>query len=150
MSVDQNKLDELIREIASKHGIAVGRNDPILMLYTLNEQLTRDMAQVQSEIIDTFKGEMEFVFQRWEGESSRLAENSLNAALAASREVMHQSMQEGAKMAGEAIKEELSNSLSQLAKPVQAAERLVRLNFMAVVLTLAAAISSLVGVIFSL
>ena len=34
--------DALIKEIAVKHGIAVGRDDPILILHTLNNQLLQD------------------------------------------------------------------------------------------------------------
>jgi hypothetical protein len=34
-------VDELIKEIAVKHNIAVSRDDPIMVLHTINERLMR-------------------------------------------------------------------------------------------------------------
>ena len=45
-----DKIEELIREIAVKHGIAVGRDDPILVLQTINMKLMQDSASAQQEI----------------------------------------------------------------------------------------------------
>ena len=42
-----DKIEELIREIAAKHGIAVGRDDPILILQTINMKLMQDSASAQ-------------------------------------------------------------------------------------------------------
>ena len=38
-------VDHLIREIAVKHGVALGRDDPILILQTLNAQLLEEGAR---------------------------------------------------------------------------------------------------------
>ena len=52
-----DKIEELIREIAVKHGIAVGRDDPILILQTINTRLMQDSQAAQQEILDRFKEE---------------------------------------------------------------------------------------------
>ena len=40
-----DQLEELIKEIASKHGIAVSRDDPILVLQTINNRLLQDSSK---------------------------------------------------------------------------------------------------------
>ena len=49
-------VDELIKEIAVKHNIAVSRDDPIMVLHTINERLMRDSAKAQQDMLDTFVG----------------------------------------------------------------------------------------------
>ena len=39
-----DQVEELIKEIAAKHGIAVSRDDPILILQTINARLMQDSA----------------------------------------------------------------------------------------------------------
>ena len=81
-----DKIEELIREIAVKHGIAVGRDDPILILQTINTRLMQDSQAAQQEILDRFKEELEAIAHRWGDDAKGKAERTLNAALAASKE----------------------------------------------------------------
>lgn len=60
-----DKIEAIIKEIAAKHGIAVGRDDPILILQTINEKLMRDSAVAQQAILNTFKEELEDIAHRW-------------------------------------------------------------------------------------
>ena len=83
-----DKIEELIREIAVKHGIAVGRDDPILILQTINMKLMQDSASAQQEILDAFKSELESIAHRWGDDAKGKAERTLNAALAASKDAM--------------------------------------------------------------
>jgi hypothetical protein len=83
-----DKIEELIREIAVKHGIAVGRDDPILILQTINTRLMQDSQAAQQEILDRFKEELEAIAHRWGDDAKGKAERTLNAALAASKEAM--------------------------------------------------------------
>ncbi len=65
-----DKIEELIGEIAVKHGITIGRNDPILILQTINERLMQDTQAAQQEILDHFKEELESIAHRW-GEDAK-------------------------------------------------------------------------------
>jgi hypothetical protein len=60
-----DRIEEIIKEIAVKHGIAVGRDDPIMILQTINERLMQDTAAAQQEILEQFKSELESVAFRW-------------------------------------------------------------------------------------
>jgi hypothetical protein len=58
-------VEELIREIAAKHGIAVSRDDPILILQTINTRLLQDSAKAQQVMLDQYKEELEALALRW-------------------------------------------------------------------------------------
>jgi ElaB/YqjD/DUF883 family membrane-anchored ribosome-binding protein len=126
-----DKIEETIKEIAAKHGIAVGRNDPILILQTINERLMQDSAAAQQEILDRFKEELESIAHRWGDDAKNKAERTLNAALTASREAMHKTMQDGAKAAAEVVRSEVEAAAAQLVKPIRESKRVAFMNMIA-------------------
>ena len=81
-------VDELIKEIAGKHGIAVGRDDPIMMLQTINARLLADSAKAQEAMLERYKEELEALSARWSSDAKAKAERVLNAALEASGNTM--------------------------------------------------------------
>jgi hypothetical protein len=134
-----DKIEETIKEIAVKHGIAVGRDDPILILQTINERLMQDSAAAQQEILDHFKEELEAIAHRWGDDAKNKAERTLNAALTASREAMTNTMQEGAKSAAELIRREIKAASAQFAAPIREAKRVALMNLIAAGMTIIAA-----------
>lgn len=122
-----DKIEELIREIAAKHGIAVGRDDPILILQTINMKLMQDSASAQQKILDAFKSELESIAHRWGDDAKGKAERTLNAALAASKDAMTRGMQEGAKAAAEAVRREVEAVTAQ----IREAKRVAIMNMVA-------------------
>ena len=50
-----DQIEALIREIAQKHGIVVGRDDPILILQTINNRLMQDSAKAQQAQLEKLK-----------------------------------------------------------------------------------------------
>ena len=38
-------IDDLMKEVAAKHRVALGRDDPLLILQTINEHLTEKSAK---------------------------------------------------------------------------------------------------------
>jgi hypothetical protein len=134
-----DRVEDLIKEIAAKHGIAVGRDDPILILQTLNQRLLEDSAKAQQALLDRYQEEMEAISKRWGDEAKQKAERILNAALDASRQSMMTTMQEGARIVAAAAQKELDLSLAKINGAVTNAQRLVYANVIAAVITLAAA-----------
>ena len=126
-----DKIEDIIKEIAVKHGIAVGRDDPILILQTINERLMQDSAAAQQEILDRFKEELESIAHRWGDDAKSKAERTLNAALTASREAMMKGMQDGAKAAAETVRRELEAATAQLAAPIRESKRVALMNMVA-------------------
>ena len=134
-----DKIEEIIKEIAVKHGIAVGRDDPILILQTINERLMQDSAAAQQGMLDRFKEELEAIAHRWGDDAKNKAERTLNAALAASKEAMMKVMHDGAKAAAEAVRRELETSVAHLAAPIREARRVGLMNLVAAGMAVVAA-----------
>jgi CBS-domain-containing membrane protein len=130
-----DKIEETIKEIAAKHGIAVGRDDPILILQTINERLMQDSAAAQQEILDRFKEEMEAVAHRWGDDAKNKAERTLNAALIASREAMMATMHDCAKAATESLRREVESTTTRLASSIRESRRVAIMNLIAASMT---------------
>jgi multidrug efflux pump subunit AcrA (membrane-fusion protein) len=139
----QVDVDGLIKEIAAKHGIAVSRDDPILVMRTINHRLMQDTSKAQQVQLDHYKEELEALALRWGNDAKDKAERILNAALSASKDAMHQAMQENAKSTAASVRAEGDLILGQMAKQLQDAQRIALLNIMASCITLAAAAVSL-------
>jgi hypothetical protein len=134
-----DKIEETIKEIASKHGIAVGRDDPILVLQTINDRLMRESATAQQEILDQFKEELESIAHRWGDDAKNKAERMLNAALTASKEAMATAMKEGAIAATATIRKEIEDAASKIQRPIGSVRAAATMSIVAAVMTLLAA-----------
>ena len=132
-------IEAIIQNIAVKHGIAVGRDDPILILQTLHERLPQDAAAAQQDLIDRFQDELEAIAHRWGEDAKHKAERTLNAALTAGQAAMAKGMQEGAQLATETLRRETEAALAKLAAVLRDARRVARMNRVAAGMTLFAA-----------
>ena len=59
------EMNELIKEVAVKHGIAVGKNDPLMVLCTINQRLLQESSEEQAKLLNQFREEIELVSHRW-------------------------------------------------------------------------------------
>lgn len=134
-----DRVEELIREIAAKHGIAVSRDDPILILQTINTRLMEDSAKAQEAMLDQFKQELEAESQRWSNEAKAMAERVLNASLSASKDAMATLMQQGAKELTKGVRMEIEDAVGVIARPIRDGRRIALLNIVAAVMTFCAA-----------
>ena len=132
-------LENLIKEIAAKHGVAVGRDDPILILQTINARLLEDGAKAQRAMLQEHKEALEGIAQRWGIDAKDKAERILTASLTASKDAMARMMQDGAAATTAAVRGELDQALSGVARAVQQARDLGRVNLIAAAMTLLAA-----------
>jgi hypothetical protein len=132
-------VEELIKEIAARHGIAVSRDDPILVLQTINSRLMQDSAKAQQVQLDHYKEELESLALRWGNEAKGKAEPIVNASLAASKEAMGQILQDAAKATATSLRAEMDAALAGVAAPIRDARRIAMLNVVASCITLLAA-----------
>ena len=126
-----DRIEALVKEIAAKHGIAVGRDDPIMILQTINERLIQDSAAAHQDALDRFKEELESIAHRWGEDARAKAERTLTTALAAGRAAMSKDMQAGAKAAALSARQEIDAALAQLADPIRDGRRIAILNLIA-------------------
>jgi cell division septum initiation protein DivIVA len=127
-------IDELIKEIAGKHGVAVGRGDPIMVLQTMNARLLEDSAKAQQAMLERYKEELEALSARWSSDAKQKAERVLNAALEASSNTIRAGARETAAL----IRTELETGLGRLAISLRQAGLVGILNVVASCITLLA------------
>lgn len=139
-----DKIEQLIREIASKHGIAVARDDPILVLQTINHRLLQDSVIAQQAMLDRYKEELEGIGNRWSLDSHEKAERVLNAALESSREMMTLVARTSAMAASAAIEEKMRVFVAGANFLATRAYRAALLNLSAACLTVCAMVAVLV------
>ena len=133
---EDNELEELIKEIAVKHGIALGRDDPILILQTLNNRLLQATQKAQQALLDQYKAELEELSLRWSAEAKEKAERILNASLNASKVAMEQLMRASAKEMATKMREEVETSLKLIRRPIIKTNRTSLINITASCITL--------------
>ena len=123
----EDKIEETIKAIAARHGIAVSRDDPILVLQTINDRLMKDSHAAQQEILDHFNSQLEEMSQRWGDDARNKAERTLTAALTASRDAMLETMQAGGEKAATIIQREIQ----ALEMPMRVAKQVAIMNIIA-------------------
>jgi hypothetical protein len=138
-------VEELIREIAANHGIAVGRDDPIMILHTINKRLLMDSHNVQQELLRRFEENLEAATKRWGDESKARAERIVNAALDASRQTLDEAAAIGARSAVDAVRKEMERGANVVTDRVNSLRWLVMVNVVASVVALGAAVLALSG-----
>lgn len=136
---ESDQLEELIKEIAVKHGIAVSRDDPILILQTINNRLMLDSQKAQEAMLDQYKEELEGIATRWGNDAKVKAERILNAAMTASKEAMAKTLQDGAVAAAAVVRKEVDSALERAQSQIRASRGLSMWNLAAAAITLLAA-----------
>jgi len=133
-------IDDLIKEVAAKHHVALGRDDPLLILQTINEHLAEKSAKAQQEMLERYKEELEVAAKRWGDDAKDKAEKILNAALDASQKMMAKAAQEGDSSVAAVVKKEIEGSILGAVRSVRG---LVIANVIAAAITLVAAFLAL-------
>ena len=100
-------LDALIGEIATRHGVAVSRDDPVMILATLNERLIEENREAQRQLLEAFRNDMAGASQRWIQESQQRAQSLLQQAGEATRAAAAASVQQHRTAVTAAVREEL-------------------------------------------
>jgi hypothetical protein len=137
--MDDPQLEELIKEIATKHGIVVSRDDPILVLQTINNRLLQDGAKAQQVQLDQYKEELEALALRWGNDAKDKAERILTASLSAGRDAMALHMQEAARTTAATVAAEVETGMSRVRASIQDARSIATMNIVAACMTMGAA-----------
>ena len=145
---DDNALGEMIKEIAVKHGIALGRDDPILILQTLNNRLLQDNQKAQQAMLNQYKEELEALSLRWSSDTKEKAERILNASLESSKVAMDQLMQAGTKELLLRFTSSIDESLILISYLIKDTKRIGAMNIIASCITVLAVAALLVSTMY--
>jgi hypothetical protein len=144
-----DSIETLIKEITAVHGVVLGRDDPLLILETMNARLMSDNAKAQEAMLHQYKEELESIALRWEHDTTEKSERILNATLDASQKTMTTVLQNSAKNTVLAIKNEVDDKLSQANYALRHAEKIATMNICASGITLLAVCLFVIGLIFN-
>jgi hypothetical protein len=90
-TADNNKkIEAIIRAVAVNHGIALGRNDPILILHTVNGLLLEEFAKQQEGLIDQFRENLESAANHWSKNMEVKADEILSSTGKSHRQLINE------------------------------------------------------------
>ncbi|NGZ07884.1 MAG: conjugal transfer protein TraM [Nitrospira sp. LK70] len=132
--------DKLLHEIASKHGVALDREDPILIVQTLHMRLLAESRSAHQAMLEDYRTTLEALLDRWGTETKTKAERIVTATLTASTETMKAEMATHTTDVARAIRKDVTAVLEQTETRMRRATALGYLNLLAALVTFLAAV----------
>lgn len=120
-----DKFDGAIQEIAIKHGVVLSKDDPILILHTMNNRLIEETRQAQAVMLAQFREEIENISSQWKNDAKIKAEKVLNAALASSKEAMTKLSQEYTRKSAQEMQEMIVCALTEASNTTQQTRKFI-------------------------
>lgn len=133
-----DQFESLINEVAIKHGVVLGRDDPILILQTMNAKLMEENSKTQQLILNQYKEDLEGIALRFGNEAKEKSERILNASLIAAKETMANVLEESAKTTATMIQKDIEKLLAHASGILGRTKRIAMINLVASSLTLIA------------
>lgn len=109
--------DQYIRimaAIAAKHGIALSEDDPILMVYTLNEILLQENNKAHQMLLNNFRATLEDNIHHW----SQATESRANLLSQANSRNIHQLSEQVVHACFESIDQKIESSFDEKLKEI--------------------------------
>ena len=138
--MSDERTEELLKEIAAKHGVALDRQDPILIVQTLHMRLLAESRDAQQAMLEDYRTTLEGMLERWGTETKAKAERIVTASLTASTDAMKHQMGTSASEAGTAIRQEMTRTLDQVAAQLRSATRIGYITLFAALVTFLSAV----------
>ena len=139
MSTIDKKIDKAIQEIASVHGIAVSKDDPIMILHTMNDRLISDSKAAQQELLDNFRSELEVTVSELSMAAKNHSDRVLNSTIQTSKTEISRVMEEQSNIIIERWKADLHAEFNEACKTMTTSRQTSILNIIASFITLIAA-----------
>ena len=135
--MNNDKLDALIKRIASEHGIVLTKDDPVLMMHTLNEVLLEQNEKAQAELLNKYEAILQENFSQWQTFASKKANVLINAQQSHFSKNNDQLTDNGMQQVSEIIRITINHEIREL----------TRISRQAAIMNLLAAILVLVSVV---
>lgn len=92
---NEDNIDDLLAELARKHKVALGADDPVAMLVTVNRFLLRETAASQDQLLQGFREAIVTASNDWNKLANKRAETILNATIFAAKNAVASGAEEG-------------------------------------------------------
>lgn len=77
--MNNDGLEALTKRIASEHSIVLTKDDPILMMHTLNEVLLEQNEKAHAELLNKYEAILQESFNQWQTVASKKANALISA-----------------------------------------------------------------------
>ena len=114
--MNNDKLDALIKRIASEHGTVLSQDDPVLMMHTLNEVLLEQNEKAHAELLNKYQAILENSFTQWQEFATKKANTLFNASMNNAHITRDQFLESCAQLIDEKIKNSVSQEIYELAR----------------------------------
>lgn len=121
-------MNTLIQAVAKRHGVILGKDDPVLMLQTFLEYAQKNLAECQEEERNKLVGVLELEQLKWSEESRARSERIINASLDHARQQATEVCECAAAALMRRIEETLSAKIAQVEQKQLVVYRLAMLN----------------------
>ena len=111
-----NKLDALIERIASEHGIVLSQDDPVLMMYTLNEVLLEQNEKAHADLLSNYQAILEENFNRWCEYSTKKSNAIISASMSSAQLTRDQFLESFIQLIDEKIKSREGQEIYELTR----------------------------------
>jgi flagellar biosynthesis/type III secretory pathway protein FliH len=112
--MNAKEIDDLLAEIAREHKVILGQDDPILILWSVNRFLLKELATNQVQITREFREIMESTAADWHNRSRKQAEGILNAALAAAKNALASGVEAGLQTGSASVVRAIAESVQRM------------------------------------
>ena len=132
-----DELDALIKRIASEHGIALSKDDPVLMMHTLNKVLLEQNQEAHAQLLNQYEAVLQENFNQWQSYASKKANALINAQQNKASDTNNQTAEQCVQLISEKIKFAISHEIRDL----------TRISRQAAIMNLLAAVLVLISVV---
>ena len=139
---NSDQLHKVIEKVATRHGIALSDDDPVLMVHTLNEILLEENARAHQLLLNDFRSVLEQSIDRLESANTRTSAlpSPDNKNILANRQYLQRFIES----AGEEINARLTEKISTVSVSCKYARQAAIINLMAAVVCMIAILVALV------
>lgn len=131
--MNNDKLDALIKRIASEHGIVLTKDDPVLMMHTLNEVLLEQNEKKHAELLNKYEAILQESFNQWHSYASKKANTLINAQQNHFSKIHDQPIDQSMQLISEKIRIAINHEIRELTRISRQA---ATINLLAAVLVL--------------
>ena len=147
--MDDNSIDDLVRKIALEHKVTLSREDPVLILHTMNKLIIEENKANQEKLLKDLGERLGQIMSGVSENSKSQVEKSVNAALTASKEISLSIIDNNSRMTIERINNALEKAVDNAIKKIDFKSRSVKsvayINLAASAMVLISAVIIVVG-----
>ena len=124
--MDEKSIDDIIRKIALEHKETLSRDDPILILHTMNKLIIEENKANQEKLLKDLGERLGQIMSGVSENSKSQVEKSINAALTASKEISLSIIENNSRVTIERINNALEKAVDNAMKKIESKSRSVK------------------------